>query len=60
MKKTNSNSAVEFFNDMPDDLLIKLALYDWESLERICLALTLDTQILKEKLAKKSKRDLDI
>jgi hypothetical protein len=60
MKKTSSNSAVEFFNDMPDDLLIKLALYDWESLERICLALTLDTQILKEKLVKKSKRDLDI
>ena len=60
MKKTSSNSAVEFFNDMPDDLLIKLALYDWESLERICLALTLDTQMLKEKLAKKSKRDLDI
>jgi hypothetical protein len=45
---------------MPDDLLIKLALYDWESLERICIALTLDTQILKEKLVKKSKRDLDI
>jgi hypothetical protein len=58
--KISGNSAVEFFNDMPDDLLIKLALYDWESLERICLALTLDTQILKEKLAKKSKRDLDI
>ena len=50
MKKTSSNSAVEFFNDMSDDLLIKLALYDWESLERICLALTLDTQILKENL----------
>ena len=54
------NSASDFFDDMPDELLVKLAIYDWESLERICMALTLDVQILKEKIEKKSKRDLDI
>ena len=54
------NSSSDFFDDMPDELLIKLAIYDWESLERICMALTLDVQILKEKIGKKSKRDLDI
>ena len=54
------NSASDFFDDMPDELLVKLAIYDWESLERICMALTLDVQILKEKIGKKSKRDLDI
>ena len=54
------DSSTEFFDNFPDDMLIKLALYDWKSLEKICMALTLDTQILKEKLVKKSKRDLDI
>jgi len=54
------NSSSDFFDDMPDELLVKLAIYDWESLERICMALTLDVQILKEKIGKKSKRDLDI
>ena len=57
---TTKNSVVDFFNEMPDDLLVKLALKDWESLERICMVLTLDAQILEEKLARKSKRDLDI
>ena len=54
------NNSSDFFDDMPDELLVKLAIYDWESLERICMALTLDVQILKEKIEKKSKRDLDI
>jgi len=57
---TTKNSVVEFFNEMPEDLLVKLALKDWESLERICMVLTLDAQILEEKLVRKSKRDLDI
>jgi len=53
-------SSMEFFESIPDDVLLKIALYDWESLERICMVLTLDTQILKESFAKKLKRDLDI
>ena len=52
-------SAIEFFKSIPDDVLVKIALYDWDSLERMCVALTLDIQILKETFVKKSKRDLD-
>lgn len=52
-------SAIEFFESIPNDVLVKIALYDWESLERMCVALTLDMQILRETLMKKSKRDLD-
>jgi len=52
-------SAIEFFESIPNDVLVKIALYDWDSLERMCVALTLDIQILKETFVKKSKRDLD-
>jgi hypothetical protein len=52
---TIDDSAIEFFNSMPDDLLIKLALNDWFALQRICTALALDIQLLKEE----KKRDLD-
>ena len=53
------NSALEFFQTIPDDILVKIAMYDWEALERLCVALTLDVQLLKESIKKKSKRDLD-
>ena len=46
--------AVEFFDSMPDQLLIKLAMYDWMSLYKICTALALDIQLLIEE----SERDL--
>jgi hypothetical protein len=51
---TIDDSAVEFFNSMPDDLLVKLALSNWSALQRICNALALDIQLLKEEM----KRDL--
>ena len=40
--------ASEFFQTLPDDLLIQIAMQDWESLERLCIALTIDIQLLKE------------
>jgi len=40
--------ASEFFQTIPDDLLLQIAMYDWESLEKLCIALTLDIQLLKE------------
>jgi hypothetical protein len=43
-------SAFEFFQTIPDELLMKIAINDWESLERLCLALTVDIQLLKESL----------
>lgn len=41
-------SALEFFLSIPDDLLVQIALYDWESLERLCGALTIDLQLINE------------
>jgi len=41
-------NAIEFFDSMPDELLTKIAVYDREALERLCVALTLDLQLLKE------------
>lgn len=41
-------SSIEFFLSIPDDLLVEIALKDWESLERLCSALSLDLQLLRE------------
>ena len=34
--------AIEFFQSIPDDILAKIAQYDWEALEQLCIGLTLD------------------
>jgi hypothetical protein len=51
-------SAIEFFNSIPDDILAKIAQYDWEALERLCVALTIDVQLYLESIDKERKRDL--
>jgi hypothetical protein len=43
--------AFEFFQKIPDDLLLQIVTYDWESLEKLCIALTLDIQLLKEEVS---------
>jgi len=48
-------NAIEFFESIPDDVLAKIALYDWEALERLCIALTLDIQLLKESVQSEDK-----
>ena len=55
--------ALEFFQTIPDDMLTQIAFYDRESLERLCVALTLDVQIVieeaeREKNSKKKKKSL--
>jgi len=45
-------SAIEFFNSIPDDVLAKIAFYDKDALKRLCIALTLDIQLLKEEIEK--------
>ena len=40
--------ADEFFETMPDELLIKMALHDWVSLKKLCIGLTLDLQLIEE------------
>lgn len=51
-------SSIDFFQSIPDEVLIKIAMYDWESLERLCVALTLDVQLLQESIDKTLKRGL--
>lgn len=41
-------NAIEFFDSIPDEILAKIAYYDREALERLCIALTLDIQLLEE------------
>lgn len=41
-------NVIDFFISIPDEVLAKIAFYDWEALERLCIALTLDIQLLKE------------
>ena len=55
--------ALEFFQTIPDDMLTQIAIYDRDSLERLCVALTLDVQIVieeaeREKNSKKKKKSL--
>jgi hypothetical protein len=49
-------NIIEFFDSMPNELLTKLAIYDRDALERICVALTLDIQLLKEEIEREKIR----
>ena len=46
--KVNAGDAIEFFMSLPNDVLVEIADKDWEALERLCSALALDIQLLKE------------
>lgn len=48
----SKDPAIEFFDSIPDQLLIKLAMYDWMSLYKICTILALDLQLLEEEFDK--------
>ena len=55
--------AIEFFQSLPDDLLAEIAFHDRDALVRLCVALTLDIQIIVEeaermKKSKKKKKNL--
>ena len=50
--------AIEFFQSIPDDILAKIAQYDWGALESLCVALTLDVQLLVEEIERSKKKDL--
>jgi hypothetical protein len=43
-------NIIDFFSSIPNDVLAKIAFYDWEALERLCIALTLDLQLIHESL----------
>ena len=43
-------SSISFFDVLSDDVLVQIAMNDWESLERLCMAFTLDIQLVKEEV----------
>jgi hypothetical protein len=45
-----SGSVIAFFESMSDEVLLKLAIHDPETLHRLCIALTLDVQLYNESL----------
>jgi hypothetical protein len=53
------DNVVHFFDNIPDELFIRIAMNDWFTLQKMCMILTLDDQILREKFDKYLKRDLD-
>lgn len=42
----------EYFESIPDDYLVLLAKVNWSGLEDLCILLTLDRQLHKEKIEK--------
>jgi len=50
-----NGSAIEFFESIPDDLLVDIAANDMDALERLCVALTLDVQLMIEVLEAQKK-----
>ena len=38
---------------IPDESLAEIATYDWGSLEKLCIALTIDMQVIEESGGKK-------
>jgi hypothetical protein len=55
LKKTINNSQeliTEFFETIPDSLLVRMATNDWKALRSICIALTLDLQLIEEQKEK--------
>jgi hypothetical protein len=48
--KIKSANVIEMFNSLSEETLVQIADKDWESLERLCIALTLDIQLLREEI----------
>lgn len=55
-----NGSALEFFQSLPDDIFMQIALNDRESLERLCVALTLDVQLMNEDAKRLKKKKIQI
>jgi hypothetical protein len=48
-------NALDIFDSLPDELLVQIAYNDPEALEELCMAVTLELQLLKEKTTTKTK-----
>jgi len=49
-------NTLDFFQSIPDDLLAEIAYHDMGALEKLCVALTLDIQIMKEGPKRQSRK----
>ena len=52
------DNFTEFFNSLSDEFFIDLYEEDYDKIEQMCMYLTLDQQLKKEKIRKPT-RDLD-
>ena len=53
--KTKKNEdIIDYFYSLQDDVLMKMTINDWKSLESLCLCLTLDIHFLKKYTLAKS------
>lgn len=50
--------ALEFFQSLPDDLIVQIAINDWEALERLCIALSIDIQFIIEDAERLKKKKI--
>ena len=46
-------NALDILDTLPDELLVQIAQHDPEALEELCMALTLEFQLSKEKTRSK-------
>lgn len=47
--------AFDFFESIPDEMLTEIAIHDRDALERLCIALTLDIQLMIEEAERRKK-----
>jgi hypothetical protein len=52
--------ALEFFQSLPDDLMVQIAINDWDALERLCVALSLDVQLIIEDAERVKKKKVKV
>lgn len=48
-------NALDIFDSLPDELLVQIAYNEPEALEELCMALTLEHQLLNEKTTDKTR-----
>jgi hypothetical protein len=48
MKTEQYGDVLNYFYSIPDEILCRMVLADWSSIETLCMALTLDLQIIQE------------
>ena len=53
-----SSLEADFFLYLPDEILVELAIYNWEELKILCAALSLDLHLKKQNESTSNRRNL--